>query len=194
MRALLQRVSRAEVRIANDVLGRIDQGLVVFLGVGTHDVPDVADSLARRIVDLRVFADEAGKTNRSLLDVNGEMLVVSQFTLYADTSRGRRPGFAPAAPPDAAVPLYERFCAAVEAAEVTVVRGDVFARNCRERGGCWRNRIRRPGRSRARAALPVLSAAAAALEKISEPEMSDCTCGVCLRVCRSHQLLTLVFT
>ena len=120
MRALLQRVSRAEVRIANDVLGRIDQGLVVFLGVGTHDVPDVADSLARRIVDLRVFADEAGKTNRSLL-------VVSQFTLYADTSRGRRPGFTPAAPPDAAVPLYERFCAAVEAAEVTVVRGEFGA-------------------------------------------------------------------
>jgi len=127
MRALLQRVSRAEVRVADDVLGRIDQGLVVFLGVGTQDVPDVADSLARRIVDLRVFADEAGKTNRSLLDVNGEMLVVSQFTLYADTGRGRRPGFTPAAPPDAAVPLYERFCAAVEAAGVTVARGEFGA-------------------------------------------------------------------
>jgi D-tyrosyl-tRNA(Tyr) deacylase len=127
MRALLQRVSRAEVRIADDVLGKIDQGLVVFLGVGTHDLPHVADSLASKIVDLRVFVDEAGKTNRSLQDVNGEMLVVSQFTLYADTSRGRRPGFTRAAPPDAAVPLYERFCAAVEAAGVIVARGEFGA-------------------------------------------------------------------
>ena len=114
MRALLQRVSRAEVREADDVLGSIGEGLVVLLGVGAHDAPPTADALARKVVDLRMFADEAGKTNRSLLEIDGEMLVVSQFTLYADTRRGRRPGFTPAAPPEVAEPIYERFCSAVE--------------------------------------------------------------------------------
>ena len=123
MRALLQRVSRAEVREADTVLGSILEGLVVFLGVGVHDEPATADALAGRIVELRIFADEAGKTNRSLLDIDGEMLVVSQFTLYADTSRGRRPGFTPAAPPETAEPIYERFCSAVESTGVMVARG-----------------------------------------------------------------------
>jgi D-tyrosyl-tRNA(Tyr) deacylase len=123
MRALLQRVSRAEVRDADKVLGSIAEGLVVFVGVGADDLPPTADGLARKVVDLRMFEDEAGKTNRSLLEIEGEMLVVSQFTLYADTRRGRRPGFTPAAPPDVAEPIYERFCEAVETAGVVVARG-----------------------------------------------------------------------
>ena len=123
MRALLQRVSRAEVREADDVLGSIGEGLVVLLGVGAHDAPPTADALARKVVDLRMFADEAGRTNRSLIDVGGAVLVVSQFTLYADTRRGRRPGFTPAAPPDVAEPIYERFCSAVESTGLVVARG-----------------------------------------------------------------------
>jgi D-tyrosyl-tRNA(Tyr) deacylase len=125
VRALLQRVTRASVGVGGETIGRIGPGpgLVVLLGVGRSDDVATADALARRIVDLRIFADEDGRTNRSLLDVGGAALVVSQFTLYADTRRGRRPGFTDAAPPDLAIPCYERFCAAVEAAGVTVARG-----------------------------------------------------------------------
>ena len=123
MRALVQRVSRAEVRVGNDVVGSIGAGLLVLLGVGRDDDAAVAVALARRICELRIFADDAGRTNRSLVDVGGAMLVVSQFTLYADTRRGRRPGFTAAALPELAMPLYERFCAAVEDGGVTVARG-----------------------------------------------------------------------
>jgi D-aminoacyl-tRNA deacylase len=125
VRALLQRVTRASVGVGGETIGRIGPGpgLVVLLGVGRSDDMATADALARRIVDLRIFADDDGRTNRSLLDVGGAALVVSQFTLYADTRRGRRPGFTDAAPPDLAIPCYERFCAAVEAAGVTVARG-----------------------------------------------------------------------
>ena len=101
MRALLQRVERAEVRVDGAVVGSIGPGLLVLLGVGHGDDEATADALARRICELRIFEDDEGRTNRSLLDVGGEALVVSQFTLYADTSRGRRPGFTDAAPPDA---------------------------------------------------------------------------------------------
>jgi D-tyrosyl-tRNA(Tyr) deacylase len=123
MRALLQRVSRAEVRVAGDPIGRIGSGLLVLLGVGRHDDATLARSLARRVADLRIFADEAGRTNRSVLDVGGSALVVSQFTLYADTRRGRRPGFTDAATPDVAIAVYEAFCAALTAAGVRVERG-----------------------------------------------------------------------
>jgi len=123
VRALLQRVSRAAVRSEGEELGAIGPGLVVLVGVGHGDSPAVADGLARRIVELRVFEDDAGRTNRSLLDVAGSALVVSQFTLYADTRRGRRPGFTDAALPEQAVPLYERFCAAIEGSGVPVARG-----------------------------------------------------------------------
>jgi D-tyrosyl-tRNA(Tyr) deacylase len=108
MRALLQRVSRAEVRVDDAVVGSIGPGLLVLLGVGHGDDEATADGLARRICELRIFEDGEGRTNRSLLDVGGEALVVSQFTLYADTSRGRRPGFTDAAPPDLARPLWLR--------------------------------------------------------------------------------------
>ena len=123
MRALLQRVTRAEVRTGDETLGAIGRGLVVFLGVGPADDDPVADGLARTVAELRIFADEEGRTNRSLLDVGGNALVVSQFTLFADTRRGRRPGFSGAASPDLAERLYLRFAAALEELGVPVATG-----------------------------------------------------------------------
>jgi D-tyrosyl-tRNA(Tyr) deacylase len=123
VRVLLQRVSRAEVRVGDEVVGSIGQGLLVFVGVGLGDDEVTATSLGRRIADLRIFADEVGRTNRSLVEIGGAALVVSQFTLYADTRRGRRPGFTNAAPPAVAIPLYERFCTALEVAGIPVARG-----------------------------------------------------------------------
>ncbi len=109
MRALLQRVSRAAVRVDRELVASIGPGLVVLVGIGHGDDPATADALARRISDLRILPDANGRTNRSVLEAGGEILVVSQFTLYADTSRGRRPGFTDAAPPEVARALYERF-------------------------------------------------------------------------------------
>jgi D-tyrosyl-tRNA(Tyr) deacylase len=123
VRALLQRVSRTEVRVADEVVGRISLGLLVLLGVAPDDDETVADRLARRVTELRIFDDEAGQTNRSLMDVGGEVLVVSQFTLYADVSRGRRPGFTRAASPEQAKQLYERFAAALRDLDVVVATG-----------------------------------------------------------------------
>jgi D-aminoacyl-tRNA deacylase len=123
VRALLQRVSRASVRVDDEVVGSIGRGLLILVGVGRGDDPETAQGLARRVVELRIFEDEEGRTNRSLLDVGGEALVVSQFTLYADTSRGRRPGFVEAALPDHAVRLYKLFAANVENAGVRVATG-----------------------------------------------------------------------
>lgn len=113
MRALLQRVSRAEVRVSAATVGAIGPGLLVLLGVGPADEEAVASSLARKVAELRIFRDEEGRTNRSLQDVGGEALVVSQFTLWADTRRGRRPGFTGAAPPELAERLYLAFAAAL---------------------------------------------------------------------------------
>lgn len=110
MRALIQRVTSAEVRVDGAVTGSCGHGLLVLLGVGTDDTVETCDRLWRKVRDLRIFADEAGKTNRSLTDVAGGLLVVSQFTLYADCRRGNRPSFTDAARPDLAIPLYERFC------------------------------------------------------------------------------------
>jgi D-tyrosyl-tRNA(Tyr) deacylase len=124
VRALLQRVTRAEVRVEGEpTLGRIGPGLVVLVGVGPGDDEAVADGLARKVAELRIFRDEDGRTNRSLLDVRGGALVVSQFTLFADTRRGRRPGFTGAAPPDHAEQLYERFAAALEGLGIAVATG-----------------------------------------------------------------------
>jgi D-tyrosyl-tRNA(Tyr) deacylase len=118
-------VTSASVTVDDEVIGAIGPGpgLVVLLGVGTSDDLATAEALARRVADLRIFRDDDGRTNRSLLDVGGAALIVSQFTLYADTRRGRRPGFTDAALPELAIPCYERFCEAVEAAGVTVARG-----------------------------------------------------------------------
>jgi D-aminoacyl-tRNA deacylase len=123
VRALLQRVSRAEVRAEGEVLGSIGEGLVVLLGVGPSDTAAVGAELARKVVELRIFRDEEGRTNRSLLDVGGSVLLVSQFTLFADTRRGRRPGFTGAASPELAERLYLAFADALRSLEVVVATG-----------------------------------------------------------------------
>jgi D-tyrosyl-tRNA(Tyr) deacylase len=123
MRALIQRVSRASVTVDERVVGQIGQGLLVLLGVGKDDSEVQVKTLADKIVYLRIFGDDEGKMNRSLLDTGGEVLVVSQFTLYADMRRGRRPSFTNAAPPSLAEPLVERFKAAISAYGLTVADG-----------------------------------------------------------------------
>ena len=123
MRALLQRTTGASVAVAGDVVGTIEGGLVVLLGVGPADDEATADALARRIVELRIFRDAAGRTNSSLTDVGGAILLISQFTLFADTRRGRRPGFTGAAPPDQAERLYERVAATLRGLGVDVATG-----------------------------------------------------------------------
>ena len=123
MRALLQRTTGARVRVGGFVVGEVGRGLVVLLGVGPADDEAIADSLARRVTELRIFDDEEGRTNLSLIDVGGSALVVSQFTLYADTRRGRRPGFTGAAAPELANRLYLRFAAALRELGVEVATG-----------------------------------------------------------------------
>jgi D-tyrosyl-tRNA(Tyr) deacylase len=111
MRAVVQRVSRASVSVGGEVVGRIDRGLLVLLGVAEHDTQDDVIQLASKIVGLRIFPDDEGKMNRSLLEVGGRMLVVSQFTLLGDCRKGRRPSFIEAARPEQAVELYRGFVA-----------------------------------------------------------------------------------
>lgn len=109
MRALIQRVSGASVRIEGRVISQIGRGLVILLGIGPGDGAEQAAYLAEKIANLRIFEDDHGKTNLSVLDVKGEAIVVSQFTLYADVRKGRRPSFTDAALPDIAEPLVDRF-------------------------------------------------------------------------------------
>jgi D-aminoacyl-tRNA deacylase len=109
MRLLIQRVSRASVTVQDQTVSRIGKGLLILLGIGHNDGEEQANFLAEKVADLRIFEDEAGKTNLSVLDVRGEAIVVSQFTLYADTRKGRRPSFTDAALPEAASPLVDRF-------------------------------------------------------------------------------------
>lgn len=123
MRLLLQRVTRASVKVHDEVVGEIGPGLMVLVGVGHGDTSEVARTLAGKVVDLRIFRDEEGKTNRSLIDVGGSVLAISQFTLFADTRKGRRPSFLDAAAPEQGNDLYETFCAAVEERGVKVARG-----------------------------------------------------------------------
>ena len=126
MRALLQRVSRAAVRVEDEAIAATGPGLLILLGVGHADDEPTTDALARRVTELRIFADEEGRTNRSILDVGGAALVVSQFTLFADTSRGRRPGFTNAAAPDLADRLYQRFAAQLRGLGVEDVQTGSF--------------------------------------------------------------------
>ncbi len=123
MRALLQRTTGARVRVDGSVVGEVGRGLVVLLGVGPADDEAIADALARRVTELRIFDDDAGRTNLSLIDIGGGALVVSQFTLYADTRRGRRPGFTGAAPPELAERLYLRFATTLRGFGVEVATG-----------------------------------------------------------------------
>lgn len=109
MKAVIQRVSQASVTVEGQVSGEIEQGLLILLGIAPEDTPMAAEQLAEKIVHLRIFEDSNEKMNLSLLDIGGEALVVSQFTLYADTSRGRRPSFIGAAGPDQAEPLVGEF-------------------------------------------------------------------------------------
>ena len=123
MRVLLQRVSRAEVRVGGRVTGSIGTGFLLLTGFTHADTPEQAVWMADKIVGLRLFADADEKMNLGLADVGGALLVVSQFTLYADTRRGRRPGFSGAAPPDHAEAIYRRFCLALERTGTQVERG-----------------------------------------------------------------------
>lgn len=123
MRALLQRVDRAAVHIDGQTVGQIDRGLLILLGIGQSDSVEHLRTVAEKCVNLRIFEDEQGKMNRRLLDIGGKALVVSQFTLYGDTRKGRRPGFSDAAPPDRARALYEQFIAELEALGVPAQTG-----------------------------------------------------------------------
>ncbi len=123
MRAVVQRVRQAHVDVGGQTVGRIGPGLMVLLGVGRDDDETAAKALAKKIVALRIFDDDDGRMNRSLLDVGGAMLVVSQFTLWGDTSSGRRPSWGRAAPGDRAEPLVRAFAEAVRGAGVEVAEG-----------------------------------------------------------------------
>ena len=123
MRAVVQRVSSAQVTVEGELTGRIEAGLCVLVGVGKNDAEADARTLAEKIARLRIFEDEAGKMNKSLLDTGGGLLAVSQFTLYADTSRGRRPSFVDAMEPGRAEQLFEGFCATARSLGVTVATG-----------------------------------------------------------------------
>ncbi len=123
MRAVVQRVSRASVTVESRVAGSIGRGLLVLLGVGQGDSEADGDYLAGKLAGLRVFPDEAGLMNRSVSDVGGALLVVSQFTLYGDCRRGRRPSYSEAAPPEQAERLYEHVCARLRAAGLEVAQG-----------------------------------------------------------------------
>ncbi len=126
MRAVVQRVSRAAVGVAKEEVAAIGRGLLVLLGIRGEDGPADLDWLVEKIVNLRIFADPEGKMNLSLEEIAGEMLIVSQFTLYGDCRKGRRPGFAAAAPPAVAEPLYEQFVQAVRSRGIRTATG-IFA-------------------------------------------------------------------
>jgi D-tyrosyl-tRNA(Tyr) deacylase len=128
LRAVVQRVAGARVRVEDDVVGEIGPGLCVLLGVAREDDGAAAERLAGRVARLRIFENEEGKFDRSVLDVGASVLVVSQFTLIADTAKGNRPSFSGAAPPELAEPLYERFCSSLRAFGVTVETGVFSAR------------------------------------------------------------------
>jgi len=127
MRALVQRVKEARVDVAGTTVGSIEQGLLLFVGVSPEDTPETADALAQKVVKLRIFSDEQGKMNLNVNAVSGQILVVSQFTLYADARRGNRPSYTAAAPPDQATRLYEEFCERVRAQGVAVATGQFAA-------------------------------------------------------------------
>jgi D-tyrosyl-tRNA(Tyr) deacylase len=128
MRAVVQRVSRARVEVDRVCVAEMDEGLLVLVGVGLRDEERDALELARKLVGLRVFEDEDGKLNRSLLDLEGTLGLVSQFTLFGDVRKGRRPSFGEAAPPDAARPLFDRVASEAERLGVSVVTGRFGAR------------------------------------------------------------------
>lgn len=126
MKAVIQRVSRAEVRVDGEVVGKIGEGYLILVGVMNGDTINEAQLLARKTANLRIFTDENDKMNRSILDIDGEVLAVSQFTLCADVHKGNRPSFIESAPPDEANALYEAFCSALSENGVRKVEKGVF--------------------------------------------------------------------
>ncbi len=129
MRLILQRVKSGSVSVNGEVVGKIDAGYVILIGITHTDTAETAQKMAQKVVHLRVFSDEAGKMNCSALDVEAEMLVVSQFTLYANSRRGRRPSYADAAPPALAETLIERFIQSLQQLNVKKVASGVFGAN-----------------------------------------------------------------
>jgi len=127
MKAVIQRVTRGSVEIDGRRVAEIGPGLVILLGIGPGDTPGVAAKLARKIAMMRIFSDENGKMNLSVLDVQGAAIVVSQFTLYADTRKGHRPAFTDAAPPEIASPLCDQFVAALREAGIPTQTGEFGA-------------------------------------------------------------------
>jgi D-tyrosyl-tRNA(Tyr) deacylase len=123
MRLVVQRVTRASVRVADELLGEIGPGAVVLAGIGHEDTPELVDRMADKLIGLRYFEDADGRTNVAIADAGGALLVVSQFTLYADLRRGRRPGFTTAALPEVATPLVDRFVERLRGHGVTVAIG-----------------------------------------------------------------------
>ncbi len=123
MRLVVQRVTRASVRIDGSLVGEIGAGAVVLAGIGHEDTPEIVDRMADKLIGLRYFEDDDGRTNLAIADAGGSLLVVSQFTLYADLRRGRRPGFTDAAQPDVAVPLIDRFIERLSGSGVGVETG-----------------------------------------------------------------------
>ena len=123
MRVVIQRVNRALVRVEGKIAGETGKGLLVLLGVGQGDTPKEADYLLEKIINLRIFEDTVGKMNLSLLDVGGELMVISQFTLYADCRKGRRPSFTDASPPEEAQKLYDYFVTAAKSRGLKVATG-----------------------------------------------------------------------
>ncbi len=123
MRALIQRVTHARVVVDGEIVGEIGHGLLVLLGITHADSPEQAQWLAEKVASLRIFADDEGKMNRDLSEAGGAMLIVSQFTLYGDVRKGRRPSFIEAAGPDIAIPLYEAFINAVKALGIPTATG-----------------------------------------------------------------------
>jgi D-tyrosyl-tRNA(Tyr) deacylase len=128
MRLVAQRVTRASVRVDGELVAQIGRGALVLAGIGHADTPGVVDRMADKLAGLRYFDDERGRTNLAIDDVGGTLLVVSQFTLFADVRRGRRPGFTDAAPPEAAVPLLSRFVERLRASGLRVETGRFGAR------------------------------------------------------------------
>ena len=127
MRAVVQRVTQASVTVDGELLGRIGKGLLILLGVADGDTRELTEKMADKICRLRIFEDENGKTNLSLADVGGELLVISQFTLYADCRKGNRPSFTGAARPETAIPLYEAFIARCRESGLPVETGEFGA-------------------------------------------------------------------
>lgn len=125
MKLVIQRVNRAEVRVNGEVIGKIGKGFLVLVGVGHQDTKEIADKYLKKMIGLRIFEDENGKTNKSLADVNGELLLVSQFTLYANCKKGNRPSFTEAGAPDQAEALYN-YMLEEAAKEVPVVQHGIF--------------------------------------------------------------------